>query len=258
MGTNGRATRPVKTVDTVFGIVEALRELNGGTITEVATHLGLAKSTVHDHLRTLHDREYVVEDGGTYRLSLRFLDHGIFARRNDPLLPASRHTLEELADETGELVWLYIEEHGMAVTLEKTVGEHAVSTVGRVGMRTPIQAPAAGKAMLAHLPDERVEEILDRRGLPGLTESTVTDRDRLEEQLTEIRDRGFALNDGETIYGLRAVGSAIVCDGQVLGGISVAGPTKRLRDERFRETIPNAVLGAANAIELTISESADL
>ena len=255
MGANDGVNRPVKTVDTVFGVVEALRELDGGTVTEVADHLGLAKSTVHDHLTTLHDKEYVVKEGTTYHVGLRFLDKGNYARTTKEILGASRPTLEELAGETGEIVWLYVEEHGKAVVLERVQGEHAVSTVGRVGLRTPIHAPAAGKAMLAHFPEERVDEIVDRYGLPTVTDNTITDADRLHEELATIRDQGFALNDEETRPGLRAVGSAVVCDGRVIGAVSVSGPLNRLRCERFREHIPNHVLGAANAIELMISES---
>lgn len=249
--------RRVKTVDTVFDIVEAVRDLGGGTVTEVADHLGLAKSTAHDHLTTLQDKEYLIKEGDTYHVGLKFLDHGMYVKASKDILTAARPTLKELADKTGEIAWLYVEEHGKAVALGRIPGEHAVVTVGRVGMFTPIHAPAAGKAMLAHLPDRRVEEIIDRFGLAALTENTITDPDALVQELNVVRDRGFALNDEETRLGLRAVGSAIVCEGNVAGAISVSGPLNRLRGEYFREEIPAEVLGAANVIELMISEAND-
>lgn len=257
MKANDKVNRPVKTADTVFGVIETVRKLNGGTITEVADELGLAKSTAHDHLTTLHEKEYVVKSGDTYRVGLRFLDKGMYARTSKEIFSAARPALDKLANKTGEIVWLYVEEHGKAVALQRIQGDQVVATVGRVGMRTPIHAPAAGKAMLAHFPKDRIQKIIDRHGLQSLTENTIADLDELYQELEAVQDRGFALNDEETTPGLRAVGSSVICGGDVLGAVSVGGPLNRIRGNRFREEIPNKVLGAANAIELTISESGD-
>lgn len=244
--------RRIKTADTIFDIIETLQELDGANTAEVADHLGLAVSTAHDHLKTLVDKKYVVNDDGTYRLGLRFLDHGIYAKYQHPLSDVPQSILEELAEEADEAAWLVVEEHGLAVYLSSAVAEHGLKTYGDIGTRRYLHTIAPGKAILAHLPEERVEEILDEYGLPALTERTITDRDELFAELEEIRERGFALNEGGRILGGNAVGAPIIVDGELYGAIGVSGPESRLQGEWFREELPSMVLERKNVIELQL------
>lgn len=93
---------------------------------------------------------------------------------------------------------------------------------------------ASGKAFLAEYSTERVNEIIDRWGLPALTETTITDRERLFEELKEIRDRGYAYNNQENLEGMRAI-SAVVHnpDGSILGALSIYGPAYRLNQSEM-------------------------
>jgi len=107
--------------------------------------------------------------------------------------------------------------------------------------------------MLAEMPRNRVEAILDRHGLPGATENTLTSRETLFETLDTIRERGYAFNDGEEVEGIRAVGMAIVTDDDVHGALSVSGPSNRVQGERFRDELPEILSGAVNEIELKLT-----
>lgn len=244
---------PVKSADTMFSVIDGVHELDGAGVTELAEHIDCAKSTVHDHLRTLVDHEYLVQEGSTYQIGLKFLYHGMHAKRRMTFADVAKPTLEQLADETDEIAWLVVEEYGQAVYIEKATGDRAVQPYGEIGGRVPLQNIAAGKAILAHLPDERVREIVERRRVRERTERTITTYPELAEELEGIRERGYALNDGETITGFRAVASPIVHDGDLLGSIVVSGPANRLRGDRFRKTYPEIVTGAANAIELSLA-----
>lgn len=241
----------VKAVETTFDIIEQLYHLEGAGVTEVADKLGLAKSTVHKHLSTLVDREYVVEKDGEYNVGLRFLNFGTFARGNLRISSMSNDIMSKVADETGSAVLLMVEEHGEAVYIRRDNADESV-IYGRTGKRTQIHAVAGGKAILAHLPKKRVDEIIDQKGLPELTEHTITDRETLFEELGEIRETGVAFNDEETKKGLRAVAAPILYDDKVLGSLSLAGPAKRLRGERFWEEIPEIVMASSNEIELNL------
>lgn len=247
--------RQVRTTDTVFRILETLHEEGGCGITELADHLGLAKSTVHKHLNTLYDREYVIRDGDTYMLGLRFVGFGQHAIQREAIFHVKNPSMSDLAEETGEYVWLVVEEHGLAVYIDSAYGDRAVRTHGSIGKRAHMHDIASGKAILANLPDERVDEIIDRHGLPESTPNTITDRAALRDELEAIAESGVAFNDNETIEGMRAVAAPVIVDDVVHGSLCVAGPTKRLTGEHFRSTIPDLVMGATNAIELELMQA---
>lgn len=255
MVTDNSPGRPVKTAGTTFDIVEAVQARDGATISELAEGLGLAKSTVHNHVTTLREKQYLVNRDGEYHIGLKFLDHGMYAKRRIPVAEIAAPKLEQLAEQTDEVAWLVVEEHGRAVNLESAVGDDAVENLARVGMRTPLHIHAAGKAILAHLPEERVRKIVDRYGLPARTEHTITEPAELYAALETIRERGFAFMESEAIPELRSVAAPLISDSTVIGAITVAGPARRLTGDRFREDIPEAVLGAANAIELKLTYS---
>lgn len=254
MGTEATTGRGIKSADRVFDIIKLLFETDGMTTSELAEELNLATSTTHEYLKTCEQREYVVKNpDGTYTLSLKFLDLGEMVRQLSPVYKTAQKPLARIADKTGEVAWLYTEEHGYAVPMDVERGHQGVQVVGRIGNRKPMHRISAGKAILAEMPRDRVEEILDRHGLPGATDNTLTNREALFETLDTIRERGYAFNDGEEIDRIRAVGMAIVTDGDVHGALSVSGPSNRVRGERFREELPEILSGAVNEIELKLT-----
>jgi DNA-binding IclR family transcriptional regulator len=249
---DGRDGR-VKTTDTTFDIIESVQELGGAGVTELAEDVGLAKSTVHGHLSTMVDKEYLVKQGSTYQLGLKFLNHGIHSRERLGLIPTVRPHLKRVASETGEIAWFLVEEYGRGVYLSKAKGDRAVQPYGTVGDRVDLHGIAAGKAILAHLPDERVREIIDEHGLEPQTSETMTDPGRLLEELESIQEEGVAFNDEESIVGHRAVASPICPADRLIGAIVVSGPKKRIQGELFTDELPELVSGTANAIELELA-----
>ncbi|GGM63150.1 DNA-binding IclR family transcriptional regulator [Halarchaeum rubridurum] len=248
--------RRVKTADTVFAVVQAVHERDGATLDDLASDLGLARSTVHDHVSTLRDLGYLVRDDHRYYLSLAFLDHGMEARRRHWIAEMDGATLRRLADDTEEVAWAVAEENGRAVYLDRAKGDRAVQTFARVGARRDLHYLASGKAILAELPRERVEAIIDKHGLTGRTDRTVTTPDVLFETLAAIREQGYAVNDREVADGTRSVGVALVPDDTVVGAITVTGPHNRLKGAHL-DAVIDATVSAANEIELKLSATTD-
>lgn len=244
---------PVKATRVSFDVVEALQELDGAGVTEVSDHLGLPRSTVHDHLRTLRELELVVNENGTYYTGTRFLEFGGYARQRMKVFEVAKPELQKLAEKTGEHANLMIEEHGRGVFLYKTEGENAVKLDTYNGYRVHLQTTALGKAIMAHMPHEEVVEILDRHGMPAITDRTITDREVLFEQLEEIHERGYAKDIEERVEGMRCVAAPILGDDTVLGAISVSGPKNRVEGVRFEEEIPSEVRSTANVIEVNMT-----
>lgn len=249
---SGGPNRPVKAIDTVFEILSVLQENNGSSLAELSEELEFAKSTIHSHLLTLENNEYVVKKDGGYYIGLKFLEHGMLAKNEYKIGKIGRESIENLADETGEVAWIIIEEHGKAVYLEKAMGEKAVQTHARVGGRTHLHHLASGKMILAHFPETRVDEIVDRHGLPKRTPNTITDRRELKEKLATLREKKFAFNDKETVLGLRAISAPVLVKGEVKGAISVSGPANRLTRERCINKIKPSLFESTNEIELKL------
>jgi len=239
-----------------FEIVEVLRELDGAGVSEVARHLDEPTSTVHDHLQTLEAEEYLIKEGSTFHVSTRFLQLGEHARARKKAFEIARPEVEDLAEETGEHANFLVEEHGLGVFLYKACGSEAVQLDTHAGMRVPLQTTALGKSIMAQRPTEEVDAILDRRGLPQVTENTVTDRDELFEQLAAIRERGYAYDDAERVKGMRCVAAPITDDdGRGIAAVSISGPKSRMRGDRFTEAVPELVLRTANVVEVNLTHS---
>lgn len=238
--------RTVKSARTAFEIIEYIHNQGGADLTELTKELDLAKSTVHGYLATLESLEYLVSDGGRYYLSLKFLYHGTAARNSVPISGQADETLAALANETSLVAWLVVEEHGRAVYLDCAVGDEAMQTYGRISKRTDLHAPAAGKAILAHLPDETVDAIVENYGLPARTEYTMTSEEELDEELTSIRQQGYATSKHEVALGVQSVAAPVHHMGRVLGAISVSGTSNLVDDEYFEEDLPDLLTTAAD------------
>lgn len=246
------ANYPVRTSMKTLDIVELLMEKEEAGVTELATELDMSKSIVHNHLSTLEERGYVLSADGVYHLSYKFLEIGGIKRHRSDIYQAGRPEVEKLANETGEVANLATMEQGLCIYLHVSKGEQAVKLeVIYEGQYETMHSTAIGKAMLAHLPESVVADIVDRHGLAPITENTITDRETLADQLDVIADRGYAIDDGETIPGLRCIASPIKTDdGEVLGAISVSGPTSRLQDDQWQEEIPQHLQNTTNVIEI--------
>lgn len=244
----------VKSDKRLIQILLGLKELDGAGVTELAEHLDLAKSTVHNHLATLHDAKFLTKDGTEYHLGLRFLDLGESARLRQTESERIKRKVSSLAEQTDERVQFIAEEHGYGVYLYRSRGEKAVATDSRIGRHIGLHASSSGKSILAHLPEERVMEIIEDSGLFAITEYTITDPGELVDELERVREQGYATNVEENTLGLRAVGAPILrSDGSVVGALSISGPTHRLKGEFFERELPDLIMGATNEIELTIS-----
>ncbi len=246
----------VKSVETSVTIIESLKRQNLAGISDLARETGLSKSNVHKHLNTLKEVGFVVKEGERYRLSLRYLDFGSEVRQHYPGIQFIRPRIAEVAEETGEVAQFMVEERGWSVIVFKEVGRRGVSTRTRPGTHLRMHQTASGKAMLAHMPETRVESILERPGVKSATEKTITDRDALLEELERTRDRGYAINKGESTKGLYAVAAPITKpNDEIIGACAVSGPSHRMKGRTAEDEIPELLLSIANEIELNIAHS---
>jgi DNA-binding IclR family transcriptional regulator len=249
-------SRTLSTTKLSLEIIELLAELEGAGVTRIAETLDKPPSTIHGHLSTLHEAEFVVRDGEQYRIGLKFLKLGKMIENSEEHHRRADKYTAKVADELDARSIFAVEEHGWCVYISRNAGDLSVWKHEMTGKRTYLHATAAGKAILANLPEETVDEILDRRGLPQLTESTITDRAELDAELQRVREQEVAFNREESVEGVKAVSAPVLdSDGQVFGALSANGPAKQMIGEQFETEMPKRLRGIANEFELDLQLS---
>lgn len=248
--------RTLQTTRRSMQLLRTLIDLDGARVTTLASELDMAPSTVYTHLSTLVDEELVTKEGDVYHVGLAFINFGDYARTRTEAYRLAETYTEDVANESGYRGAFVVEEHGRGVFVHVSASEQTAWSHASAGSRGHLHSIAAGKAILAYMPWQNVEEIVEKRGLPSRTENTITSQDALREELEEVRDREYAFNFEENVEGIRAVAVPVRdASGQVLGAFSVSGPANRFTDEQLTEELPNLLLGIANEFELELSLS---
>lgn len=243
----------IRAVENAFEIVEAIRELDGCGVAELADHMGIPTSTAHVYLKTLEEVGYVVNEGGRYDLGLRFLDVAGYVRHRNVVYQAARNEVDELARSTGEVATLGCEEGGFRVMLYRTEPTGAVFNNAPTGEFTRMHWTAVGKAILSQKSAEEIRGIVDRHGTPRATERTLIDRDELLEEIELVRSRGYAVEDEERVKGVKSIAVPVDSgDGVNDAAVSVAGPKHEFDDDRSESELIPALQNTANVIELKI------
>ncbi len=201
-------------------------------LAEVSERSGLNKTTTHRLLQALHSESMLDRNPatGAYRLGPALMALGVQALSSNDLRIRARPLLNRLAEETGETATLEVPIDDTMLILDEVTGRHFVGAAGNVGTRWPIHATSTGKALIAF--DEQAADRLAEQ-LVSLTPKTITGCDQLREQLEEIRRRGFAETVDELEDGFSGVGAVVRGGaGQVLGALSICGPTQRFSEAR--------------------------
>jgi DNA-binding IclR family transcriptional regulator len=240
--------KPAKAVHKTIGLLEALALQKELGVTDLADRAGMHKSTVHRFLNALKDLGYVRQSDSNekYSLTLKLFELGSSVLGRMELWEQAHPILELLAEQTRETVHLAVLDDGRLVYLGKFESTQAlrVSMSSRIGQSAPTYCTGVGKLLLAHLPPDQVERILDREGLKRFTEHTITDRCLLAKELANIRQQGFAFDDEEHEVGVRCVAAPVRNNqGATIAALSISIPTVRMPDgeiTRFRELVTQA------------------
>jgi len=241
-------SRRVKSVRTAFSLINQLQALGGATPAQLTEELELSKSSVHNYLATLEMEGYVVNDGGTYRLGLRFLTHGMAARNMAGMEQPIVRQMRSIADEIGQPTWWMREEYGRGYFIESTIPADTRPMYGSIGKRSYLHTHAPGKAILALTSDEYRERIIDHHGLPELTQQTTTTLDALEQDLETVEECGYAISDGEAVLGILSVGVGFHDPNDGLHAIGVFDHSRNFAGNRA-ENIGERLVAAVGDLE---------
>ncbi len=248
-------TYKVQVLDRAIALFEALSsESSGLTLLELSEKMDLHRSTIYRLLMVLERKRYIRVEvrTGKYFLGFRFFELASQILRNTIPAVQARPVLQRLVAEIGETAHLCVLDDGEVLYLEKVEGARAVRAPSIVGRRYPVHCGGAGKALLAYVAPEVLEDILNRRSLPAYTRSTITTPAQLKAELERIRERGYSIDDEEYEEGLRCVGAPVRdYTGNVVAAISVAAPA-------FRLTMEDVPLVSQTVMEAAARLSAEL
>lgn len=240
----------IRSVEISCNIIETIKQMGTANVSEISDQLGHSKSTIHDHLATLTAKQLIVRDDKRYRLGLRFVNLSQHVKNQRFDYSIIREAVDELADKTGERARFASEDYGNLVYIYEVRGSSDIGRHSQSSIQEPMHCTALGKSILAFEPQHRIDEIIEHHGLEQRTSNTITDYDELMDELDQVRNRKFAIDDEELTRGMRCVAAPVMGDDTAIGAIGVSGPVSRLEDNRLSDELATEVRRVANIIEI--------
>lgn len=233
-----QANYSLESVDRMVQVLHALEIAPEQTLDQIARQSGLNESTALRYLLSLAKHELVErnEVSGRFRLGLSLFRLGTRSIDHRDIVTLSLPVMERLFAEFGEAVNLATSQQGQVMLLRVLESAAPTRKGAKAGETDAWHATSLGKAMLAGMPPEEVADILNAAPLVGFTPNTILDQAALLRDLERVRARGFAIDDEESVEGLRCVGAAIRDhSGAARYALSVSGPKSRMPYQRTEE-----------------------
>jgi DNA-binding IclR family transcriptional regulator len=227
-------TRSVPSLERGITILELIAgSRNGLAPGDLARQMGLPRSSVHCLLLTLERCGYLHRNERTnrYLLGAKIFQLANMALGGLEVRERAAPLLQQLARDTGLTVHLAILEQNEAVLIDKVepLGRQKLATW--LGKRMDVHCTSLGKALIAFLPEEEVERVIEERGLPRHNDNTIVSPRRLREELARVRANGFATDDEEDEIGARCIGAPVFdSSGGIAAAVSLSGTVAQITE----------------------------
>ncbi len=226
-------SKNIQSIERAYKILECFINNEELGLTEISNMVGLHKSTTNGIVTTLKNLQILEQNLQTAKLSLGRGLYKISSHIKISIKDIYEPYMRKLADMTEETVTLHSWNGGEISTLVDIIESprNLRYSIG-VGNSFPCNTSAIGKAILAYLSEKEKNDLLDRMELNPITSHTITDRSKLEMDLSEIRKKGYGVSRGEANDEIVGLGIPIFNNkGRPIGGIGVGGPASRMTDE---------------------------
>ncbi|EPY10731.1 DNA-binding transcriptional regulator, IclR family [Paenibacillus sp. cl6col] len=219
-----RGKLTVRAVERALDILMCFANERDISLTELATRVGLNKSTVHRLMTTLEDRGFVLKNGDKYRLGYRVWELAANLTQVDDPAQLLQPEMELLRDQLDETVSLYVKDGNDRIRIQAVQSNQAIRRVAPVGVRLPLFVGASSKVLLAFAETHELEAALRDSRWPSSI-----DKDSYMKQLEEVRRLGYAVSLEERELGAAAVSVPIMDRNQrLVAALSVSGPVSRM------------------------------
>lgn len=206
---------------------------------ELAHEMELNHTNIYRILETLERNGFVTKDpvSKQYALGSVVWELGTIFYEGLNISDLINPILERLSEITGESVFLTVLDKGEAVTLTVVEPKNKVKFSVSAGSRAPLYVGASYRSILAYMPDELREKVVTS-DLVKYTERTMTDSTTLRNELSLIRKNGWAESEGEYTPDVIAIAVPLLIDHEIIGSITVAGPSYRMKDGQKDAALP--------------------
>lgn len=229
-------------VSRLFQIIEFMaRSDDWVSLRTMARELHINTASAYRALTGLKELGYVRQDtqDSRYQLTLKIAWVSAQVLENVQLRPIAHPFLQHLTSVTNETTHLAVLDGSEFVYIDKVDNTQAMRMRSRVGQRGQLHCTAAGKSMLAFLPETELAPVLRRLKFQPVTPNTITDASKYRTQLANVREQGYALDDEENEVGIRCIGAPIFDHGgHVAGALSISGWTLTMTRERMPQLAP--------------------
>lgn len=224
----GNARYRVRSVERSLQVIESIADdfRDGQSVTEIARHLAVSKSSAYAIAQTLCAHGFLRETqpGPRYHLGLALLRLGDLAAKGVPLGEMCRPALEQLTAKTGLTSRAAITDNGYPVFVDRVDGTGSVRFHTLLGTREAPHVTAAGKSILASLERAEVVRICTEHGMERHTRNTITELPVLFDDLERTRRRGYSVDEEEDVEGIFCIGAPFFDhNGKCVGALSVTG-----------------------------------
>lgn len=243
-------------VKKAFEILEAISlSRKGAGVNKIARDLKMAKSTVHGITSILEDLGAIMRDPLTkrYTLGLTLFELGRLAYSQIDLKDLARPIMEELMEKTQESVFLGVLNGERVTILDIVESRQDLKITSPIGTTIPLLAGATGKVFLARMEEEKVKEIIRKKGFTRYTENTIIDPEKYLQEIRSVREKGYATDYEEYILGVQAVVSPIKGEVHLMSALWVVGFRTSLNGDKMRALI-EMTKEAAEAVSRKIEE----
>ena len=209
-------------------------------LAEIAQGTNINQSTVLRYLTALISNNYIKQDSETLKYSptykLKTLANYIDI--DQELRSVARPYLLELSKEFNESICISKEENMWSIYIDAIQSHHTLATFQKIGSLSPLHCTGNGKLLLLNYDADKLNQFISIRGLPRYTPYTITDKQKLVEELNKIRSRGYAYDNQERELGVRCIAFPVYnSQSKIIAGISVTGPINRMTDEFLQSKI---------------------
>ena len=251
------ASGSVGVISKVLRILEALQGSSSGLgLKAICDQTGINKSTAHRFLKHLERERYLLRtEAGAYLIGPRLSQLSARGNQEATLQAVARPILWDLWKSTHETVNLGVLDQGTVLYIDVIESPHEFRLSSRVGTRRSVHVTALGKALVAFLPEEVRQTVLDSIAFQPSTPKTIGNLVQFRQELEKIRRQAYAVDDEEAVQGARCVSAPILnSKGAPIAAVSVSGPVTRVTPSLV-SALAGAVTSAARSISAAMGFS---